>query len=142
MARNVAVVVAVAWLAVLAAGCASTGAGHVYKLYPGEVRSTDQVAIIQMDVAGASVGGMPVRSADWAEIHVLPGRHLVRWSNEFGASVMVVPSGSIGAVARAEVDLEAGHVYALRGARGGGAKIYLWIHDTTSGRVVAGQEKP
>jgi hypothetical protein len=134
-------VLVIAGLALLATGCASPGKGAAYKLYPGELRGADQVAIIRMEVARATIDGMRVSSSDWSEVHVLPGRHQINWSTEFGASVMVSPTGFLGAGAQAELDLAAGHVYALQGARGDD-QLYLWIYDTTSGLIVAGKRKP
>lgn len=137
---------ACAFLAAVLLGCASGPAETLaYKLYPGPARPASEIAIVRLgDAAALEIDGRPVSRVDWTEVHVLPGSHRLRWQTEFGASVLVEPSGIAAGGREAEVALEAGRAYLLRADRttGPGYRMFFWVEEAGSGRVVAGQAKP
>jgi hypothetical protein len=57
---------------------------------------------------------------------------------------MVEPSGYAAFDIAAEVSLEAGHTYKFFADRttGHGYRVYGWIEDRTTGRIVYGEKKP
>jgi len=85
-----------------------------------------------------------VAGTDWNQVLLLPGPHQVDCMVEYGASVMVEPSGFGHASTHLEADLAAGHTYITHYARtyGQGYQVWLWMEDTTTGSVVAGKKKP
>jgi hypothetical protein len=128
---------------VLVAACATTP--HSYKLYPGPERPIFELAVVRLADAGITeVDGREATHGDWTEVHVLPGTHTIRWEREFLVSVLVEGSGFATGGDSAELELEAGHVYALRADRttGPGYRMYFWIVDETTREVVAGTPKP
>lgn len=133
-------------LCVWLAACAGTPQEtFAYKLYPGPARPAAELAIVRLgDAQEALFDGRPVGQGDWSEAHLLPGRHRIEWQSEFGASVMVEPSGSVTGGEAVEVDLVAGRTYVLRADRttGYGYRLYFWIEDAATGAVVAGEPKP
>jgi len=128
------------------AACASSNAPPVaYKLYPGPVRPAAELAELKPGVNFAlAVDGLKVNQGEWDEVLLLPGRHQIDCVAEYGASVMVEPSGFGHAGTHLEVDLAAGHAYAFHYARtyGQGYRVWLWIEDGADGSVVAGAKKP
>lgn len=128
----------------LLGGC-SDSATQIYKLYPGPQRSAQELAIVRLvEVQGARFDGLAASRGDWGEVHLLPGEHQVEWGEEFGVSVMIEPSGFASGSSSEKVDLEAGHSYTLKADRttGHGYRMYFWIEDDTTGRVLAGTRKP
>jgi hypothetical protein len=57
---------------------------------------------------------------------------------------MVEPSGYAAFGMVSDVSLEAGHVYKFCADRttGHGYRVYAWIEDRTTGRIVYGEKKP
>jgi hypothetical protein len=130
---------------ILLSACATTEPVRPYKLYPGPERQLAELAVVQMGQAGAAeFNGRPVSRRDWSEVHLLPGEHTVRWLTQFGASVMVEPSGFATGGAEIRVHLQAGETYRLMADRttGYGYRMYFWIENATTGTVVAGTRKP
>ena len=118
---------------------------YVYKLYPGAERaSSERVGVRLEGVDAVVVDGLTVDRAEYQEVHLLPGRHAFTWSKGFGFSVMVEPEMHREAAYKSAVEMQAGHTYALHGARtyGEGYRFYFWIEDLNSGEVVAGTKKP
>lgn len=118
---------------------------QAYKLYPGPVRPAAGFAIVRMgDAGGAEFDGRGVSASDWTEVHLLPGAHRIRWHTEFGVSAMVDPAMFVTGGDEASVTLEPGHVYSLRADRttGPGYRMFFWITDDTTRKVVAGTPKP
>ncbi len=118
---------------------------HSYKLYPGQTRPVSELAVVQMGDAGAAeFNGRPVYRQDWSDVHLLPGKHEIRWQTEFGVSVMIEPSGFATHGRRFTVELDAGEVYSLRSGRttGPGYRVFFWIEEASTGAVIAGTRKP
>lgn len=118
---------------------------QVYKLYPGSVRPTNELAIVLInDIPFATVDGFGVSKTDYQEVHVLPGRHSLAWRQQFGFSVMVEPAMLKEASLSIAVDLQAGHVYKLFADRtyGTGYRFYFWLEDAASRALVGGTKKP
>lgn len=138
--------VACAALAAALLGCAGAPAETlIYKLYPGPVRPANEIAIVRLgDAATLEIDGRPVSHADWTEVHVLPGTHRLRWQTEFGVSALIDPSMTVTGGREAEVTLDAGRAYVLRADRttGPGYRMFFWVEEAGSGRVVVGRAKP
>jgi len=134
----------VALTSVLACACATNAPAPSYKLYPGPVRPASELAIVHLGDAGtARFDGRVAERRDWSEVQLLPGEHTIEWIHEFGVSVMIEPSGFATGGDRATVTLEADHRYTLRADRttGPGYRMYFWIVDDATGRVVFGEPK-
>lgn len=138
--------IAFALLAAALVGCAAGPAEtHSYKLYPGPARPASEIAIVRLgDATQLEVDGRPASQADWTEVHVLPGSHRLRWQSAFGVSVLVEPGMIATGGREAEVALEAGRVYVLRADRTTGPdyRMFFWVEEAGSGRVVAGTARP
>jgi len=116
-----------------------------YKLYPGPLRPAAELAIVKFgDAQFVAFDGRPTSHADWTEVHLLAGAHEIEWQAEFGVSVMVEPGGWARGGRKVDVTLEGGHAYVLRADRttGYGYRMYFWIEEEASGRVVAGERRP
>jgi hypothetical protein len=85
-----------------------------------------------------------VEATKFCAVKLHPGVHRIKWISTFGVSVMVEPAGYATYVTTSKVALEAGHIYELQADRttGSGYKVYLWIEDITTGRIVDGKKKP
>lgn len=127
-------------------GCAGRSIEtFAYKLYPGPARTQSEIAIVRLgDAHEFEIDGRLVSHADWTEVHVLPGSHVLRWQTEFLVSAMIEPSGFAAGGREAAVVLQPGHVYVLRSDRttGPGYRMFFWIEDAETGHVVAGSAKP
>ncbi len=135
-------------LVIVCAGCAGLTT-DVYYGYLGEARSDAEVAIVRSVTAALEeIDGKQLKHPDpdkyYSEARMPPGPHTVTLYREFGVSVLIVPKGYVEAVSTFPINLEPGHVYELHGDRttGLGFRVYLWIVDATTGKVVAGQKKP
>jgi len=116
-----------------------------YKLYPGLVRAPTEIAIVRLGDAGVAMfDGRIARRGDWGEVQLLPGEHTIVWQTEFTVSAMVEPSGFAYGGREEKIMLHAGHVYTLKADRttGRGYRMYFWVRDETTQRVVAGTPKP
>jgi len=120
--------------------------GHqIYKLYPGDPRPENSLAILSIgDVPRVTVDGLSVSATDYQLIHLLPGDHTLAWQKEFGFSVMVEPSMTKTAGMTITAELLAGHTYKLFADRtyGTGYRFYFWIEDMTDAKVIGGEKKP
>ena len=119
---------------------------HVYKLYPGPVRPDSEVATLQFGtgVFGVIIDGMKINRSDYREIKLQPGEHVMHWEATFLVSVLIDADGYDQDETTNTVQLKAGHTYTLHKDRttGHGYEMYLWMTDDTTGKVVAGEEKP
>ena len=133
-------------LTLLLAGCAdSNGPPGPYKLYPGPERPAAEVAALNVGQDFClAVDGLMVAGGDWNQVLLLPGPHQVDCWVEYGASVMVEPSGGGHAGSRLDADLAAGHTYVVHYARtyGRDYQVWLWMEDAANGSVAAGRKKP
>ena len=126
------------------AGCASSN-DFIYKLYGGAPLPNTEVATIRLaDVAAARIDDRDVSQANYGYVRVLPGAHHLAWQCVYGVSVMIAPTGFATGEGSAGIELQAGHVYALRCDRttGPGYETYQWIVDETACQLVAGEKKP
>lgn len=133
-------------LVIVCAGCAGR-TPDVYYGYLGEARTDAEVAIVRgVTAALHEIDGKQLKHSDpdkyYREARIPPGPHTVTLHRWFGVSVLVVPKGYVEAVSTFSINLEPGHVYELHGDRttGPGFRVYLWIVDATTGKVVAGQK--
>jgi hypothetical protein len=132
-------------LLIVAVGACASLPDASYKIYPGPVRPTAEIAVVRLgDVGAAEFDGRRAFRRDWSEVHLPPGEHTIRWQTEFGVSVLVEPSGFATGGDEATVNLVAGHTYTLRSDRttGPGYRMYFWIWDDTAQNTVAGTPKP
>jgi hypothetical protein len=85
-----------------------------------------------------------VSQTKYGLVKLLAGAHRIKWTVIFGVSVMVDARGYAVYETISNVNLEAGHIYKLSADRttGHGYKVYFWIEDITSGKIVYGEKKP
>jgi hypothetical protein len=109
----------VAVLGLAAAGatsCVSPPARQSYPLYPGPARPLAEIAVLRLgDARVARIDGLTAAQGDWTEVHLLPGRHRIEWTDrhaEDGSTQASLEGRE--AIRRMVVDLEAGHTYSLR----------------------------
>jgi hypothetical protein len=129
------------------AGCA-TLTRDVYKGYPGQDKPDAELAIVRAESAQlVGVDGMPVKHPDsknsyYYEARLLPGSHSVTLYKWFAVSVRIVPKGYLEVVRSFTMDMKPGHVYELHADRTVGfVRVYVWIKDTTTGEIVAGEKR-
>lgn len=129
----------------LSYGCASYPSTEIYKLYPGPVRSNDSIAVVHLGKErSVHIDGMSINLRDWGSVHLPPGLHSITWQRMFMVSVLINASGWDKREIHLDINLEAGHVYILKSERttGHGYRMYQWVEDLTSEKVVAGTRKP
>lgn len=109
----------VAVLLLAAAGamsCVSPPERQSYPLYPGPTLPLAEVAVLRLgDAKVARIDGLTAALGDWTEVHLLPGRHRIEWTDRYaedGAAQARLEGRD--AIRRIVVDLEAGHTYSLR----------------------------
>lgn len=110
-------------------------------------RPHEELAILDWSGWGAprvfGIDGKATAGQDQAKLP--PGKHTIRYGGSFATSVLLNPKGSAEYDLGATIDMKAGHVYAPKSERVygyGTYRDYLWIEDTTTGEVVAGQLPP
>ena len=113
--------VAVVLLAALAAAsCISPPERQSYPLYPGPPLPTAGIAVLRLgDAKVARIDGLTAAQGDWTEVHLLPGRHRIEWTDRHGedGSTQATLAGRDD-IRRLVVELEAGHTYSLRSRHG------------------------
>jgi hypothetical protein len=132
--------------ALMLAGCAGdSGPPAVYKLYPGPMRPVAELATVKLgDAYAVVVDGLTASHGDWDMVVLPPGHHRLDCMVEYGASVVLEPTGLGHATSRLESNLTAGRTYVIRFARSYGQHrhAWLWLEDVETGEVVAGRKKP
>ena len=113
--------VAVVLLAALAAAsCISPPERQSYPLYPGPPLPTAGIAVLRLgDAKVARIDGLTAAEGDWTEVHLLPGRHRIEWTDrhtEDGSTQATLAGRD--EIRRIVVELEAGHTYSLRSRHG------------------------
>lgn len=130
----------------LVLGCAGTGEGYRYKLYPGPARPDNELATLEFCKPALTfrVDGMRVEQSDYEVVDLLPGEHEIKWGAEFGVSLLVNPAGRDAVATEVTVELRAGHRYIVCADRttGPGYRMYLWIEDAATHELVAGRRMP
>jgi len=113
--------VAVVLLAALAAAsCISPPERQSYPLYPGPPLPTAGIAVLRLgDAKVARIDGLTAAEGDWTEVHLLPGRHRIEWTDRHAedGSTQATLAGRDD-IRRIVVELEAGHTYSLRSRHG------------------------
>ena len=134
-------------LAILA-GCATRPLpSEIYQGYPGPELPDASVATVKWAYGfGTCADVIDFAHPDcskYGSIKLAPGAHHIKWSRTFGVSVMVDPRMQATYSGNAQVELEAGHTYALRSDRtyGMGYRVFFWIEDTHTGSVIWGTKK-
>ncbi len=109
----------VAVLLLAAAGamsCVSPPERRSYPLYPGPTLPLAEVAVLRLgDARVARIDGLTAAQGDWTEVHLLPGRHRIEWTDRYaedGAAQARLEGRD--EIRRIVVELEAGHTYSLR----------------------------
>jgi hypothetical protein len=127
-------------------GCAADHPKEVYRAYSGIEPPENELATLDLG-AGYEViiDDMYYMSRKkYDSVKLIAGVHRIQWTTAFGVSVMVEPSGHVAFKMISNINLEAGHTYKLSADRttGHGYKVYCWIEDTTTGKIVWGEKKP
>jgi hypothetical protein len=126
-------------------GCASTPKG-TYRAYTGEELSDSSLALLDIGrTASIQIDGMYyIEGSEYSTVKLMPGSHRIEWTNLFGVSVMVDSRGIVAFDLKETIILQAGHLYKLRADRtyGHGYRVYMWIEDTNTGSLIAGNKMP
>lgn len=127
-------------------GCAANNPKGVYRAHYGAEPSEGELATLEMGAAHEIVidDRYYVSGGKYGTVKLPAGAHRIWWATGFGVSVMVEPSGYAAFGIVSDVSLEAGHTYKLCADRttGHGYRVYHWIEDRTTGRIVFGEKKP
>ena len=127
-------------------GCAGNNPKGVYRAHYGAEQSEGELATLEMGAAHEIVidDRYYVSGGKFGTVKLPAGAHQIWWATGFGVSVMVEPSGYAAFGMVSDVSLEAGHVYKFCADRttGHGYRVYTWIEDRTTGRIVFGEKKP
>lgn len=127
-------------------GCAGNNPKGVYRAHWGAEPSEGELATLEMGAAHEIVidDRYYVSGGKFGTVKLPAGAHQIWWATGFGVSVMVEPSGYAAFGMVSDVSLEAGHVYKFCADRttGHGYRVYAWIEDRTTGRIVFGEKKP
>ena len=127
-------------------GCAANNPKDVYRAYYGVEPSESELATLDLGAAYELIidDRYYVSRSKHATVQLPAGAHRIKWAAGFGVSVMVEPSGYAAFDIAAEVSLEAGHTYKFFADRttGHGYRVYGWIEDRTTGKIVYGEKKP
>ena len=123
---------------------------EIYQAYVGSALSAETVSSIHMVVRSdlrdyvdwVAIDSARIDHEEYGAISIRPGDYLVEWGRKFSLSPMLKASGSESRQWRADLKLEAGHAYTIHAKRtvGHGYKIYSWITDDTTGRLIWGKE--
>ena len=127
-------------------GCAAGSPKGIYRAFYGIVPPESEFATLDMGAAYEMIidDRYYVYGGKYGTVKLPAGTHRIKWSTSFGVSVMVEPSGYAAFDITSEVSLEAGHTYKFCAYRttGHGYRVYHWIEDMTTGRIVQGEKKP
>jgi hypothetical protein len=127
-------------------GCAGNNPKGVYRAHYGAEPPEGELATLEMGAAHEIVidDRYYVSGGKFGTVKLPAGAHQIWWATGFGVSVMVEPSGYAAFGMVSDVSLEAGHVYKFCADRttGHGYRVYTWIEDRTTGRIVFGEKKP
>lgn len=127
-------------------GCTADASKGVFRGYFGIEPPESRLAILDLGAASEVIidDMYYVSQAKHSTVKLLAGVHRIQWASTFGVSVMVEPAGyaSFGIISK--VHLEAGHTYRLSADRttGHGYRVFMWIEDMTTGKIVHGEKKP
>ncbi len=132
-------------LLLILAGCAAAPKG-VYRAFYGVEPAESDLVTLELGAAYEMIidDRYYVSGRKYATVKLPAGTHRLRWSTWFGVSVMVEPSGYAAFDNASEITLEDGHTYRFCADRttGHGYRVYQWIEDKTTGRIVQGEKKP
>jgi len=127
-------------------GCAPGPTQGIYRAYFGAEPDERQLATIDMGAAyEAIIDDMYyVSRSEYGTVKLIAGVHKIKWATVFGVSVMVESRGYAAFGIISKVNFESGHVYKLCADRttGHGYKVYSWIEDITTEKIVFGEKKP
>jgi len=127
-------------------GCAASNPKEVYRAYYGVEPPESKLATLDLGAAYELIidDRYYVSGGKYGTVKLPAGTHRIQWAVGFGVSVMVEPSGYAAFDIASEVSLEAGHTYKFFADRttGHGYKVYCWIEDRTTGKIVNGEKKP
>jgi hypothetical protein len=105
-----------ALLVAASASCVSPPERQSYPLYPGTKLPLAEIAVLRLgDAKVARIDGLTAAEGDWTEVHLLPGRHRIEWTDRYaedGAAQASLEGRA--AIRQLVVELEAGHTYSLR----------------------------
>jgi hypothetical protein len=124
---------------------------ETYIGYPGPERPQEEIATVRLgDAEWARIDNLEtpysdfhVRHHKYGELKLLPGSYRIEWGHVFAFSPLVNPAVRAEYKHDEAINLTEGRTYTLRADRtfGRGYRIFFWIEDATTGRVVAGTKK-
>jgi hypothetical protein len=127
-------------------GCADVSSKGVYRGYSGVEPAESEFAVLDLGTADEAIidDTYHVSRRKYSTAKLLAGVHKIKWTASFGVSVLIEPSGYAAFGVISNVNFEAGHVYKFSQDRttGRGYKVFFWIEDMTSGKIVWGTKKP
>ncbi len=128
------------------AGCSARSPQGVYRAFYGVEPPENELATLELGAAYEIIidDRYYVSVEKYATVKLPAGTHRINWRTWFGVSVMVEPSGQAVFEIVSDMSLEAGHTYKLCADRttGHGYRVFHWIEDKTTDRIVYGEKKP
>lgn len=143
---NTAVIGCLLFFIWMVSGCGSGSPKGVYRAFYGIEPPEKELATLELGRAYEMIidDRYYVSAEKYATVKLPAGTHRINWRTWFGVSVMVEPSGQAVFGIVSDISLEAGQTYKLCADRttGHGYRVYHWIEDMTTGRIVQGEKKP
>jgi hypothetical protein len=127
-------------------GCSPALQKEPYRGYYGVEPAESELATLDLGTAAqAIIDDMYfVSGKNYRTVKLIAGMHTIKWVALFGMSVLVEPSGYAAFQVISKINFEPGHTYRFFQDRttGHGYKVYTWIEDMTTGKIVYGERKP
>ena len=127
-------------------GCSPALPKEPYLGYYGVEPAENELATLDLGKAvQAIIDDMYfVSTQHYRTIKLIAGTHTIKWTAVFGVSVMIEPTGYASFKGISKINFEPGHTYKFFQDRttGHGYRVYTWIEDVTTGKIVWGERKP
>ncbi|NIM29686.1 MAG: hypothetical protein GTO67_12925 [Gammaproteobacteria bacterium] len=143
-------ITAVVALFAIVSACAGPSK-EAYIGYLGPERPESEIATLRLgDAEWAKIDSLDTPYRDfhvshhmYGEIKLMAGEYHIEWGRVFGFSPLVNPAMSAEYKHDEAISLTDGHSYTLHAQRtyGRGYRVFFWVEDNTTGRVVAGTKK-
>jgi hypothetical protein len=127
-------------------GCSANTPKKTYRAYYGIEPPESELVTLDLGAALEAIidDRYYVSMEKYGTVKLPAGTHRIKWVTEFGFSVMVEPSGYAAFQFISDFFLEGGHMYKFFADRthGHGYKVYSWLKDMTTGKIVDGEKDP
>jgi hypothetical protein len=127
-------------------GCSPALPKEAYRAYYDAEPTENELATLDMGTAAqVIIDDMHLVSGrEYRTVKLIAGIHKVKWASLFRISLLVEPTGIAGSGRISRINFEPGHTYKFFQDRttGYGYKLYTWVEDMTTGKVVDGEKIP